>query len=1053
MAKKKKPDAKQSNLFSFVEKPKSEKNEIKKPVKPSEKKEDVAKKPEPKGEGLKQSTKMPQPKSKKVEDSKIKSPLKEEGSSKKSGEKEKPEPISKTITEAPSKTETKEAPKKVEKSALESPSVFENESDDSEAEGTDGMEGSEEVMEIEDLIEETEEAPEIPEEINAVEIDYKFGLIDDEVKLEKIKGESFSSKYIRFLKKKGQIVQNLDKGLLLDVDYDGGENKAYCKFYDLDAQDIKIWIDTTGHEPYCLSRDTKAALERNVELTNYEGFVRMEEVKKMDLLRDKEIPMTKIYGKSPTSVGGSGTNIRNILGKAWEADIRYHLNYIYDTGIVPGLIYRIKDGKIEKIELQSSVEESKKIVRELKTVFKDDPPEIQEFAEKYLDIFLTNIPDVKRAAMDIEVNVGTNDFMVPDARMANQEVIAVSFVGTDGKKKVFLLEREGFTMGEKSKKFPEDAEMKFFKEEKALLIETFRTMWEYPIIVTFNGDNFDLNYLFHRSLKLKINPELNPIVFKKGFGFMLRAECNLRKGIHIDLFNFFFNRSISGYAFNGAYERASLNDISGALLGREKKKHEEEIQDMTYNALAYYNLKDSILTLELTKFNNSLVWNLIVLLCRMTKMPIHDMIRHQISSWIQNIFYFEHRRKEFLIPRRSEISELKKGGYSKSVIDGKGFQGAYVIPPVPGVHYNVAVMDFASLYPSIIKEYNLSYETVQCSHSDCQDHLIKGIPYYVCTHKTGIFAYIVGFFREIRIKYFKPKSGDKSLPPERRGYYNTIQLALKVFINASYGVFGSKNFPLFCLPVAESTTGIGQYSIKSTINKAEELGIKVLYGDTDSVFLLNPTKDQLKSVTEWAKRELDLDLEQDKVYQFLALSKRKKNYIGILKDSKYADIKGLVGKKKNTPDFIKVIFKQLIEILKNITKDEEFSKARTQIIDIIRDNYKKIGKPDAFSLEDYAIRIALQKNLKDYTKVIPQHVRAATELKGATGKEFQKGEIITFIKSKGVSGSKALELAKFQDIDTKKYQELMMSALEQVLDALGIFADEIKGIKKMDSFF
>jgi DNA polymerase I len=61
-----------------------------------------------------------------------------------------------------------------------------------------------------------------------------------------------------------------------------------------------------------------------------------------------------------------------------------------------------------------------------------------------------------------------------------------------------------------------------------------------------------------------------------------------------------------------------------------------------------------------------------------------------------------------------------------------------------------------------------------------------------------------------------------------------------VFINASYGVFGSKNFPLFCLPVAESTTGIGQYSIKQTIKKAEELGVKVLYGDTDSVFLLNP---------------------------------------------------------------------------------------------------------------------------------------------------------------------------------------------------------------------
>ena len=224
-------------------------------------------------------------------------------------------------------------------------------------------------------------------------------------------------------------------------------------------------------------------------------------------------------------------------------------------------------------------------------------------------------------------------------------------------------------------------------------------------------------------------------------------------------------------------------------------------------------------------------------------------------------------------------------------------------------------MDFASLYPSIIKEYNLSYETVQCPHDDCTDNLIKGIPYHVCTHKMGIFAYVVGFFRDIRVKYFKPKSGDKSLSDERRSYFNTIQQALKVFVNSAYGVFGSQNFPLFCLPVAESTTGIGQYSIKSTIKMAEETGVKVLYGDTDSVFLLNPTKNQMNEISKWSKEELDLDLEEEKTYQFLALSQRKKNYIGIYKDTGYVDMKGLVAKKRNTPEFVKKIFSELIEQL------------------------------------------------------------------------------------------------------------------------------------------
>ncbi|MFX1288581.1 MAG: DNA-directed DNA polymerase I [Promethearchaeota archaeon] len=910
-----------------------------------------------------------------------------------------------------------------------------------------------------------------------------FGLKEGEIQLKKKERESVSSKYIRYLIEKGEIIENLARGFLLDVDYDGGLNKAYCKFYDLDTDEIKIWIDTTDHEPYCLSKEPISILEKltysdksgkRKKLVDFEGFNKFEEIKRIDLLSDKEIDMTRIYGHTPIDIGGSGLNIKNILAqnekKAWEADIRYHLNYILDRQLIPGLIYKITSGQLERIDFKEHSEETKKLTKELRNLFKSENPEIQEFSEKFIDIFLTPIPDVKRLAMDIEVKIGEHDYRIPDARLANQEIISISFVDSDGLKMVYLLEREGFSFKKLHAKFPDDAKLYFFKSEKELIIECFRVLWEYPVLITFNGDNFDLNYMFHRAEKLKIDKDLNPIHVRRGFGIMAKSECDLRKGIHIDVFNFFFNRSISGYAFGGSYQSASLNDISEALLGEKKYEHEEEIHDMEYDALSWYNLKDSILTLNLTKFNNSLVWNLIILLCRITKLPMHDMVRRQISTWIQNIFYFEHRRKDILIPRRSEISEAKKGGALMSKFDDEKFQGAYVIDPVPGIHYDVVVMDFSSLYPSIIKEFNLSYETVLCPHKDDEDNLIKGTPYHICTHKMGIFAYTVGFFRDTRVKYFKPKSSDKTLTQKQRSYYETIQQALKVFINASYGVFGSQNFPLFCLPVAESTTGIGQYSIKQTIKKAEELGVKVLYGDTDSVFLLNPSNSQMKKISDWSKVELDLDLEEEKKYQFLALSQRKKNYIGIYKDTKFVDIKGLVAKKKNTPDFIKKVFTQLIEILKEITNDEEFQRAKKKIIDIVKSNLKKIGQADTFTLEDYAINIALQKNLKDYVKTIPQHVRAAnsfieTEINKAQAnnaseseilaikKKYQKGDSVKFIKSKGPIGAKVIEMANLQDIDSKKYRELLKSALEQVLDALDISFEEIKGIKKMDAFF
>ncbi|TFF87099.1 MAG: hypothetical protein EU550_04025, partial [Promethearchaeota archaeon] len=136
----------------------------------------------------------------------------------------------------------------------------------------------------------------IPEELFFQGNDEPFGLEKGEIELEKKKREGFESKFIRYLIEKGEIVQNLEKGLLLDVNYDGGQNKAYCKFYDLETDEIKIWIDTTKHEPYCLSKKSIQELETNVELTNYEGFKRFEKILRVDLLQDEEIDMTKIYG-------------------------------------------------------------------------------------------------------------------------------------------------------------------------------------------------------------------------------------------------------------------------------------------------------------------------------------------------------------------------------------------------------------------------------------------------------------------------------------------------------------------------------------------------------------------------------------------------------------------------------------------------------------------------------------------------------------------------------------------------------------------------------------
>ncbi|MHA1731458.1 MAG: DNA-directed DNA polymerase I [Promethearchaeota archaeon] len=859
--------------------------------------------------------------------------------------------------------------------------------------------------------------------------------------------ESLENWYLRALGAEGLLNRDVEEGVLLSVQYSGGLNKAYAKIYDLGARDVKIWVDNTGHEPYCLSRRTKADIESDPKITGFPGFKRVEEVEVFDLLADRKITMSKVYGNTPTDIGGGRNNIRTLLGdhNAWEARIRYHHNYIYDRGLIPGMRYRVRDGNLERIrgEVDPDLREA------FEGLFKDEKKELRDFASKYLDLFVEDLPDVRRVAFDIEVTC-TNG-AVPNARLAKEPVISVSFCDSGGWSKVHALVRPGQEFGTRVPEFPEDLDVVFFESERDLLRETFRVLWSYPVVVSFNGDNFDVNYLYHRAKKLKVDDGEVPFVLRNTGGFgPSQTEGYLLHGVHVDLFRAFSDRSLKGYAFGNRYERNSLEHITTAFLGEGKFKHEEEIGDMTTLDLVYYNWKDAEITMRLTQFDDGIAMKILLLIARISKLPFHEVYRHAISAWIRNMIFFEHRQLDYLIPNRDELRRAKPGGRSEAPdTAGKGFKGAYVIKTVPGRHYGVVVMDFASLYPSIIKEYNLSYETVECPHPECRSNFLPGINYHACTRRMGLFAVLVGFFRDTRVKWFKPRSSDPGLPAKVRNFSNTVQSALKVFINGSYGVFGSQNFDLLCLPVAESTTAIGRSSILRTIEKANELGVRVLYGDTDSVFLEHPTDEQVRALQEWADRELSLELEPEKTYQFLALSERKKNYLGVYEGGEKYDLKGLTGKKKNTPEFIKKVMREITGMLANIRTEDDFERERQNVVNLVRRSIAKLRKKE-FPLEEFAISIQMKKDPSKYTKTTPQHVKAARMFDG--GKGLERGDVVTFVKTRTKEGVKPLELASLKELDVKAYDALLQGALEQVLDALDIPYDECRGIRKLDAF-
>ncbi|MFX1603637.1 MAG: 3'-5' exonuclease, partial [Promethearchaeota archaeon] len=503
---------------------------------------------------------------------------------------------------------------------------------------------------------------------------------------------------------------DLSPSYLLSIDYAGAQRKAFARLYNPADKRVYFWFDNTGHQPYCYTDFPVQVAEQKIG--SHGGYVRSESVELTDLLRDEPVTMTKVIASDPLSIGGSVGSIRDRLvertegatiSHAWEAAIRYRNCYSYDRNIVSGLPYRIDNGEL----ILSYPEPDSKLLDEFKQAIGAEGGRERMISE-YAPMLFTEVPDIRRIAVDIEVYTPVKN-RVPDARTAPYEVTAIGLSDNEGYQKCFLLRRSGIEEGSKGEDYPSEMEIVYFEDEKEMLVEAFKRIDAYPIVLTFVGDAFDLNYLYHRAEKIGID------MAKQCPIYLGRDVSLLQRGVHVDMYRFLKNPSIRLYALSGAYEQFNLESIVQGLLGVGKLELSDEISSLPYYKLAHYCWRDANLTLRLMTFDNNLLLRLIVLLMRISRLSMEDVTRLYISSWIQSMFRQEHRSKRYLIPRRVDIDSVKSAeAQTEAVIKDKSFKGAIVIEPVAGVHFNATVLDFASLYPTIMKHHNISYETIDC---------------------------------------------------------------------------------------------------------------------------------------------------------------------------------------------------------------------------------------------------------------------------------------------------------------------------------------------------
>ncbi|NVK73068.1 MAG: DNA polymerase II [Oceanospirillaceae bacterium] len=550
-------------------------------------------------------------------------------------------------------------------------------------------------------------------------------------------------------------------------------------------------------------------------------------------------------------------------------------------------------------------------------------------------------------SLDIETSVSTNTLLSIGITSKDQRV---AFVVTD-------IETSSPTI-------------RRFSDEKSLLLAFIRYVKKHSpdIFIGWNLIGFDLQFIDQRCQLLGIRPAFGV----NGESWSIRSSDNQAKyfasipgRVALDGITLL---KVGGYHF----ESYSLNNVSNEILddgkllhGNERWQEIERLHREDLDAFVAYNLQDCDLVMRIFE-------KLKLIELQQTRVDLTGIPFEQTGG---SVAAFEN----LYLPR------LHSAGWVAPAWSDDDFvasPGGFVMSSRPGLYKNVLVFDFKSLYPSIIRTFHIDplarisaqYSVNTGNNEPTGDHLVPGFLGASFDRHQAILPSLVGELAQAR--------------EEAKKVGNAIlSYAIKIIMNSFYGVLGSNVCRFYHAELASSITMRGHELLARTQSWMEERGARVIYGDTDSLFVtldndvLDPQKlgEQLRDdinacLSEWCEEYAQLDshleLEFERVYErFFMPTIRgqeegsKKRYAG--RSSGELVFKGLEAARTDWTPMARQFQRTLFE---KVFNDENPVSFIQEIIATLR-----AGGYD----EQLIYSKQLSRPLSSYTKNKPPHVRAA----------------------------------------------------------------------------
>lgn len=361
------------------------------------------------------------------------------------------------------------------------------------------------------------------------------------------------------------------------------------------------------------------------------------------------------------------------------------------------------------------------------------------------------------------------------------------------------------------------------------------------------------------------------------------------------------------------------------------------------------------------------------------------------------------------------------------------YRGGLVQEPKTGLHTKVAVLDFASMYPSLMKKYNLSPDTLVAPTEEASPESVNLIPevgHRFRKEPDGFYRIALAALIEERARIRRELvsvAGDQTITRvlEER------ERAVKVITNACYGYAGWAGARWYMREVAESAAALGRRLITETIEKAKALGLEVIYSDTDSIFISN-VKPKVEELMTWVNKDPGLEIRIDLEYVRVLFTEAMKRYAGLRRDGTL-DIVGLEVVRGDWSEIAREVQENVLRIILNLQPTAQANES-------VRETVQRM-KNGEFPIEAFTIRKTLTKPIEEY-RVRTPHAEVAKRL-AKEGWEIDVGDKVGYVvvKGKGTLFQKARPYheAKLEDLDLEYYVENQVKpSAMRILEAFGV---------------